>query len=573
MIRVVWVSYKQPDIIARGYWDHGLLERIFDRRIWTPVGAHEYTHYTDFGDVPEGEGAVVVVPAQHHHDQVKRLNRDLARLSWCLLILTGDECALFPWRSIIHPNLRLWIMTPRPETHADSGARFIGEGWHVDTPDVIATIPLDAERTDWFFAGQVTHQRREECVAALKDVPNGELIETPGFTQGLDRHDYLQRLGRAKIAPAPSGPGTPDSFRLFEALEAGTVPLADAVTPEGWTGYWDLLLGKPPFPVVEDWGAAPEIIEAILGVWPEYAARLTAWWQQYKRNLVYMMDSDVTDLSDLPGRVDQPSDRVTVIMPTSVIPSHPDTRIIEETIGSIREQPGLAHAEIMVMADGIRAEQADCRDRYDEYLRRLTLLAMRLRNVVVYVADEHLHQGCLTRNALKHVRTPTVLFVEHDTPICGDIPWTELTMAVMSGQANVIRFHHEALVLKVHQHLMLDKIPVKIHGAPLLRTVQWSQRPHLASTDFYREMIDTYFGSKSRTMIEDVMHGVVDQAWREHGVEGWDQFKLWMFAPNGDIKRSLHSDGRGEDPKYDMLYAYDGDKPEGAPAPTAGRVD
>lgn len=576
MTAVVWVSYRQPEIIARGYWDEGLLERLFDRRLWDPVRGHSYTHYQWLEKVPDGHGAVVIVPAQHHVDHVERINADIARLPWCVLILAGDEHSLFPWRRLRHPRMHLWVMTPRPGEHQGL-VRFLGEGWHVDTPDVVAAVPADAPRPlPWFFAGQVTHERRRACVEALRALPHhsSQLVETPGFTQGLPRHEYLLRMAHSRVIPCPSGPGTPDSFRLYEALEAGCLPLADATTSEGWAGYWPFLLGeRPPFPVVEDWSDLPEVMADALAGWPANANRAVAWWQGYKRDLVYAIEDDVRGLSRSYPAPDGPKDRITVLMPTSPMPSCPSTAIIEETIASVRAQPDLAGAEIVVMIDGVRAEQAHRATDYAEYVRRLLRLTNRWPNVVPMLASAHLHQANLTREALRMVRTECVLFVEHDTPIDGPVPWGAMADAIASGEASVIRLHHEAHVLDVHQHLMLDRVPQVVAGVPMLRCAQWSQRPHLASTEFYRTMIEECFGRASRTMIEDVIHGVVDQAWREHGEAGWDRFRLWMYAPEGDIRRTRHTDGRGPDSKYDMYYAYDGPQPEGAPRATAERVD
>jgi hypothetical protein len=137
-------------------------------------------------------------------------------------------------------------------------------------------------------------------------------------------------------------------------------------------------------------------------------------------------------------------------------------------------------------------------------------------NVLPIIFDEHMHQAAMTREALKQVATPTILFVEHDAPITPDheFDWQTLTDVIMQGDANVIRFHHEAGMLPEHEYLMLspvEHIQGKTSGRelPVRKTSQWSQRPHLGSTAFYRQMIKNYFNLKSRTMIEDVIHGAV----------------------------------------------------------------
>jgi hypothetical protein len=172
--------------------------------------------------------------------------------------------------------------------------------------------------------------------------------------------------------------------------------------------------------------------------------------------------------------------------------------------------------------------------------------------VLPVIHDEHLHQVEMLRRALPLMESPLVLFVEHDTPLVVDEPidWPALIGAVRSGEVDLVRFHYEAGVHPEHEHLMLDEKPRDVRGAPLLRTVQWSQRPHLASTGFYRRLIKQEFPKGYVGMIEDRMHGVVHNAWREFGLAGWDRYRLAMYAPDGQIKRSLHLDGRGDDPKW-----------------------
>lgn len=578
-VPLVWVSYH-PEVNARAQWDCGLLENLFNRSMWTPVLARRFSHRTGFDQVGDGAGAVVVVPAQHHVDDVDRLNRDLERLRWCVVMLIGDEHSLFPWHELSHPAMRLWIMTPRPSVHTHGvGRRFIGEGYGPsDTPGVLAQFAPAVERQrDFFFAGQVTHERRRSCVEALRALHHDDdwLVETPGFLQGLARLEYLGYMSTAKVVPAPSGPGTPDSFRAYEALEAGALPLVDATTSEGWAGYWWFLLGKqdPPFPVVKDWADLPDIMADAVAGWPANANRASAWWQRYKRDLAYNLEEDLSALGAPVPRPDGPSDAITVLIPTSPIPSHPDTTMIEETLASLRAQPDLAGCEMIVMIDGVRPEQEARRDDYEEYVRRLLLVCNRMPNVVPLRSETHLHQAGMTRLALEMVKTPCVAFVEHDTPVDGYIPWDAMARAIVMGKASVIRLHHEAAPLEAHRHLMVDAEAHFVDGIPMMRCAQWSQRPHLSSTDFYRWMISTYFGHQSRTMIEDVMHGVIDQAWREDGVEGWEPFGLYLYTPEGDIRRTRHSDGRGSEEKYENLFEYDGPQPAGAPRSTSERRD
>lgn len=577
-IPVVWLSYRAPTICARGTWDTGLLERIVDRRAWRPAGALAYRSVEGFEELPEGaDGAVVIIGAQHHHlpDEVARLNADLARLRWVVLILAGDEHSLFPWRDLApHPAMALWVMTPRPHVHGPLAASadfrrvtFVGEGYRDDTPDLLSVCAQEADERplDWFFAGQVTHSRRRDLVAALRRIRGrwrGDLVQTPGFLLGLERPEYLRRMAAARVVPCPAGPGTPDSFRAYEALEAGALPLVDAVTPEAWPGYWSFLLGgadgvapdPPPFPVVDDWADLPGIMEAALDGWPANANRASAWWQAEKRRLAYRLDDDVRITSEwAPGSTSELVDLVTVLVPTSPIPSHPSTEIIDETLDSLAAA-GLDGCEVIVMADGVRPEQEHRRADYEEHLRRLLWsLNHGRRNHLPLVFGEHRHQAAMTRAALDLVRTPLVAFIEHDTPIVGEVPWQAMASAILeTGQVDVIRLHHEAAVLKPHRYLMAGKVQ-EVGGVPMQPTAQWSQRPHVASVAWYRSMLDRHFSAAARTMIEDRLYGFLATPWVERHEWG-DECRLWLYHPEGSIQRSTHLDGRAGEAKYGMTW-------------------
>lgn len=575
-IPVWWLSYHEPDgIIRRGYWDQGVVERLLDGRLWRVPGGHTFETVDDPGGLLDYGGGIVVVPARHHVHDIDRLNADLALVDWCVLILTGDEEQSLPHQQLTHESCAVWLMTPGDDPDCD---HFIGTGYHPDTPDVLALASEQAlaRPLDWAFAGQVTHDARRDCLAALltmTDRPH-QLLSTEGFTQGLPRHQYLAMLASAKIAPCPSGPATPDTMRLWEALEAGCLPVVQS------NSYW---MNVAPglnelLPMVDGWDDLPARMPELLADWPNNANRASAWWQGEKRRLAQTIEQDVRDLYGTTSSEPMPGDRITVVIPTSPIPSHPDTDIIAATIDSVRAE--LPLAEIHVWIDGVRPEQADRADDYAEFVRRLLWQTNhRWDNVLPLLADEFAHQSGLLSQFLPEVTTPHVLFVEHDTPLTRPrddtplVPWAQLCDAIDTGSANVVRLSHEGVIPPEHHHLMLDTEPQDICGAPLIRTVQWSQRPHLASVAYYRRLSEQYFPPDARTMIEDVMHGVVDFAHREHDIDGWHDHKVWLYAPPGDMRRSAHLDGRGDDPKYDMTYSYSGTTPPGAPRATSERVD
>jgi hypothetical protein len=563
-VPVAWLNLN-PNAPARGYWDQGMLEDLFANRLWQPPGGYKFEHHVGTPDT----GSVVVIPARQNATFVTQINEILSKIEWALVILTGDEEGEFPVERLRHPNMKIWLMTPQKGRDYSNVQRFIGTGYPPGLRQHMWSTTLPDKPTPVFFSGQDTHVRRHEAIAAFREYEGADITGTPGFTQGINQEDYWSRLAEAKVAPCPGGPVSPDSFRLFEALEAGCVPLADTASGrEGFPEFWEMIFGADrPLLGIVNWSGAWGVANLAIDSWPAPANRVFSWWQHYKRDLAYGLRDDVGALSGIKGQ-DSLSDQVTVLMPSSPIKSHPDTRIIEETIASIRSQELLGNCEIIIMLDGVREQQSSRKADYEEYTRRLLWMCNNAwSNVVVVRHREHLHQGMMTRKALEStVHTPLVLYVEQDTPLCGDVEWHGIAAAIQSGEANVVRLHHEDQILPVHEYLMLGRAervgPRKVR---LTRTVQWSQRPHLASTDFYRWMIYHYFGRESRTMIEDVIYGVLETHYREMGMKGWGRFKLWMYTPAGrGLKRSYHTDGREGESKYSMVFAYDGD-PEYAP--------
>lgn len=235
---------------------------------------------------------------------------------------------------------------------------------------------------------------------------------------------------------------------------------------------------------------------------------------------------------------------VTILIPTSPVKSHPDTGIIDHVIASCRFH--FPTARIIIMMDGVRREQEEYRVNYMGYC---AMLKEKYKKDFGFVESvPQIHQVALTRWALEGVSTPFILFVEHDTPIVTDEPveWNGIFDTVRDGTANSIRLLHEAHILEAHKSLTLETITHA--GIRLTKTLQWSQRPHLARADFYRTMLKQHFSSGANTFIEDKMHSVAQ-------THPWEYCKLMIYNPNDtNIKRSYHTDGREGDKKFDMVF-------------------
>lgn len=248
---------------------------------------------------------------------------------------------------------------------------------------------------------------------------------------------------------------------------------------------------------------------------------------------------------------------LTVLIPTHPIPDHPSTKHLDETIFNIRKY---TDAEIIIMFDGIHPSLENRRQQYQDYKEAVNHKIREYGFCNVASFDEHQHQTGMTRRVLEFVKTPLIMFCEHDTSPIGSIPFGQLCELVeRSPDINYLRFNIFEKTPDEHQYLMLDKEPIisafdgfdtrsgEVKTAVrLIRTIQWSQRPHIAKADWYRLILAKWFNEKEKMMIEDRMHSVVQQQFE---MIGFDTFGLAIYAPEGNQLRSFHSDARGSDHK------------------------
>lgn len=235
---------------------------------------------------------------------------------------------------------------------------------------------------------------------------------------------------------------------------------------------------------------------------------------------------------------------VTCLITTSPRPGHPSTEQIENTVMSVRWH--LPEAQIIVACDGVRPEQEDRKAAYSEFVIRMeTLCLEKWRNVRLWVSPIWIHQAQVVVRTLERIKTPLLFFCEDDLPpLSVPIPFEDMAAMIMQGKAKLIRLMLERAIPSEWKHLMLG--PLELNGVPtlLMRTTQWSQRTHLASTEYYKWMVGKHVKAGDRCYLEERLYGLCDE---------WEDHKLCIYTPDGDMTRIWHSDGRGNDVKYESV--------------------
>jgi len=138
----------------------------------------------------------------------------------------------------------------------------------------------------WSFAGQIQKSSRVFMINNMKKVPDFRIHETFKWEDpnALSVTDYRNILLESVFVPCPRGWWNLDSFRLYEALECGCIPIVEK-TP---FDYFQKMFGSYPFLSVNSWDEAPELINNYLSdpaALEELRMECFSWWNNYKKGM------------------------------------------------------------------------------------------------------------------------------------------------------------------------------------------------------------------------------------------------------------------------------------------------
>lgn len=279
-----------PVIILRGgaSWCKSMYIKMFKNKLDNIDTGYNFSiNIIESGqEWPVSEGAVVLIHGHFwsgHYDKYK----------WVIAMRTDDEEDEFDIFKIKHSNIKWWVQYPvMGRDYGD--ARLIPIG----TPNYFDDLPSarPVKDIDIFLSAQDTHQRRHDVFETVDRIKTSSSFvnRTDGFSAGISREDYRNKALRSKIMPAPSGAVSPDSFRLYEALESHAYPIADDISPQIESkGFFKRLFPDAPFPIIEDWG---ELEHIVLNYQPDKQKEIDEWWTNYKKSLIMNLRKDIEKL-------------------------------------------------------------------------------------------------------------------------------------------------------------------------------------------------------------------------------------------------------------------------------------
>ena len=271
-IKAYLYSIKEEDS-ASHKWDYGLIKDFFNKYEIKP---------TNVTSLPKEERAFVVIPGPQNIGYEKTISNELNKIDRVVLFITGDESATFDIEQIRHNNIEIWIQYPHKK-HEKYNKLPVGVPQHLSK-----NLPeYQDKQCDIFFAGQITHQRRQELAKIMPFMPNSFYQPTKGFAEGLKPKIYYDKMFTSKVVPCPSGAEVIDSFRFFEAIEMLCLPIVDEIDSKGnKINYYDFIFeSEVPIKTTDNWFLLKEIVPELLNNYPNNMHEIVCWWIKYKRDL------------------------------------------------------------------------------------------------------------------------------------------------------------------------------------------------------------------------------------------------------------------------------------------------
>jgi hypothetical protein len=209
------------------------------------------------------------------------------------------------WYGALPPDTPIWRNFAHERLAADPRVQAfpIGPRDLFLAPLAEPLLPASQRAAPWAFMGTLwpSGSRRWAVSLFLSHLPAGHFYGGQHFGQGLPLERYRANLLSSVFALAPEGDRHLDTFRLWESLCCGCIPL---LVDHRNTAQW-LLPAEHPLPLQASWPEALAFAKRLLA----HPARLDAlqagvqaWWRGYQHHLSLALHDSWLAVQQAPGQ-------------------------------------------------------------------------------------------------------------------------------------------------------------------------------------------------------------------------------------------------------------------------------
>jgi len=195
------------------------------------------------------------------------------------LIHLGDETGIYDLNSVYENCNHVWRAFCSRRYFNNKKVDCIAIGYKSGVE--INKKDLD-RKYKWAFIGTPHKSSRHDLLFQFSSIQPSFSYKTEKFNKKImDVKEMTQILSQTSFLPCPNGFVHPETYRVYEALECGCIPIV-----ENAYKYYDRLFPNNPFLKVDKWIEAKEIINE----WTEQKIKKKSeecnlWWVEYKEKL------------------------------------------------------------------------------------------------------------------------------------------------------------------------------------------------------------------------------------------------------------------------------------------------
>jgi len=254
-------------------------------------------------------------------------------------------------------------------------------------------------------------------------------------------------------------------------------------------------------------------------------------------------------------------DKITIVIPTHIIPSAPKVKILKATLVGLSSFKDLHGCKCIITCDTDSTKP----DISNEYLSNIKKLKSDFDIQVTYIIDGQQRANFL--NGIKKVKTPYMLFWEHDWSLIKfkhhGIDFRQLTDIMDKYKfINTIYFNKRPNITLPYPPCgdFILKHDYRIKELPLLKTSKWSNNPNLSRISVWKNwwipLLESAPIDKSnpRKQVERPLHfaymkdmGIKDihniDINKLHFEKAHNKWGMYSYGKKGQNKMVQHLDG------------------------------
>ena len=225
------------------------------------------------------EGEILIIVDSSVEKKIQLYERLKLICSKIFLIHLGDEFGIYDMSTIYNKFNFVWRGFCLNKYFRNEKVNCLPIGYK---SGVFFSKQAEERKYKWSFVGTPHKSSRHDLLFQFSSIKPSFCHKTKKFNEKIIEVNEMSKILSSTIfIPCPNGFVHPETYRLYEALECGCIPIV-----ENAYKYYDLLFPNNPFLKVDKWIEAKSVIKE----WKDSQIKqkqeeCLTWWSKYKDQL------------------------------------------------------------------------------------------------------------------------------------------------------------------------------------------------------------------------------------------------------------------------------------------------